>query len=64
MNTTQSLPILTSDLIPISTLIVITIGWVIIFINLLKVYKLILKTNIFLRHFIRVTMSHMKKIKL
>ena len=64
MNTTQSLPILTSDLIPISTLIVLTIGWVIIFIHLLKVYNLILKTNIFLRHFIRVTMSHMKKIKL
>ena len=64
MNTTQSLPILTSDFIPLTTLIVITIGWVIIFINLLKVYKLIIKTNIFLRHFIRLTMSNVKKIKL
>ena len=64
MNSTQSQPILASDLIPLTTLLVITIGWAIIFLNLLKVYKLIIRTNIFLRHFIRLIMSNVKKIKL
>ena len=65
MNTTQSLPTLTtSDLIPISILIVLTVGWVIIYTHLLKIYNLILQTNKSFRHFIRLTMSQMKKIKL
>ena len=64
MNLTQLQPILASDLIPLTTILVITIGWAIIFLNILKVYKLIIRTNIFLRHFIRLIMSNVKKIKL
>ena len=44
--------------------LVLTVGWVIIYIHLLKIHNLILQTNKSFRHFISLTMSQMKKIKL
>ena len=65
MNTAQSPTTLTtSDLIPISILILLTVAWVIIYLHFLKIYNLILQTNKSIRYFIRLTMSQMKKIKL
>ena len=65
MDSTQLQPSLASDLIPVTILLVITIGWTIIFLNIFKLHKLTIRTNIFIRHFIRIIiMNNAKKIKL
>ena len=65
MDSTQLQPSLASELIPVIILLVITIGWTITFLNIFKLHKLIIRTNSFIRHFIRIIiMNNAKKIKL
>ena len=65
MDSTQLQPSLASELIPVITLLVITFGWIVTFLNILKLHKLIIRTNSFIRHFIRISiMNNAKKIKL
>ena len=65
MDTKQLQPSLASELIPVITLLVITFGWVVIFLNILKIHKIIIKTNSFIRSCIKFSvMNNEKKIKL
>ena len=65
MDTKQLQPSLASELIPVITLLVITFGWIVTFLNILKIHKLIIRTNSFIRSFIRISiMNNAKKIKL